>query len=54
MRDKNGAQISKHNRTSERFSIITFEGAFHGRTLATIAVVDSKNTLMVLAEGGRL
>jgi acetylornithine/N-succinyldiaminopimelate aminotransferase len=38
VRDQDGAQVSRRvNGNPERYQIITFEGAFHGRTLATIA-----------------
>jgi acetylornithine/N-succinyldiaminopimelate aminotransferase len=37
MRDQDGAPLPLCQGPSERFRIVTFEGAFHGRTLATIA-----------------
>ena len=38
MRDQDGAALSLRQRaTRSAIDIITFEGAFHGRTLATIA-----------------
>ena len=44
MRDQDGAQVSLRPTASpERFRIITFEGAFHGRTLATIAAGGQEN-----------
>ena len=36
MRDQDGA-FHHANGAPERYRLITFEGAFHGRTLATIA-----------------
>jgi acetylornithine/N-succinyldiaminopimelate aminotransferase len=44
-RHQDGAEISCGERTPERFRIITFEGAFHGRTLATIAAGGQKKYL---------
>ncbi len=37
MRHQDRAQISRRQWQPERYRLITFEGAFHGRTLATIA-----------------
>ena len=38
MRDQDGAQVSRApTAIPETYRLITFEGAFHGRTLATIA-----------------
>jgi len=37
MRDQDRAKIPRGNDAPERFRLITFEGAFHGRTLATLA-----------------
>ena len=46
MRDQDGAQVSRRSAASpERFRIITFEGAFHGRTLATLAAGGQKKYL---------
>jgi acetylornithine/N-succinyldiaminopimelate aminotransferase len=36
----------------ERFRIVTFEGAFHGRTLATIAPAGRPNISRASAESG--
>ena len=45
MRDQDRAQISAVNGRPERYRIITFEGAFHGRTLATLAAGGQKKYL---------
>ena len=37
MRDQGRAALSFQDGAPERYRLVTFEGAFHGRTLATIA-----------------
>jgi len=45
MRDQDHAQASRRKGHAERYRIITFDGAFHGRTLATLAATGSAKYL---------
>ena len=45
MGDQDRAAVPLCERPPERFRIITFEGAFHGRTLATLAAGGQKKYL---------
>ena len=45
MRDQDGAQVPVRERPSRTLRIITFEGSFHGRTLATLAAGKQKKYL---------
>ena len=49
------ANTSRRTASPERYRIITFEGAFHGRTLATLAAAkNEKHTRRLRADDGRL
>ena len=45
MRHQDGAKVPVRQGKPEKFRVITFEGAFHGRTLATIAAGGQKKYL---------
>ena len=45
MRHQDGAQIPVRLGKPERYRIITFDGAFHGRTLAALAATGNKKYL---------
>ena len=53
MRDQDGAALSAANGEPERYRLITFDGAFHGRTLATIAAGGQAKHLRGLRPAGR-
>ena len=52
MRDQITRNIRRQG-SAQRYRIVTFEGAFHGRTLATLAQPPGPNISKVLARDGR-
>jgi Ornithine/acetylornithine aminotransferase len=45
MRDQGRAPLSRRKGHPERYRLVTFEGAFHGRTLGTLAATGSAKYL---------